>query len=307
MSRLHPHPCTPARKGKGRRLIDRRSLILSAAALPVAAPALAAPSPFAAIEARAKGVLGVFALDVSTGRRLAYRADQRFPMCSTFKLLLAAFVLARVDAGHERLDRRIAYGAADLLEYAPTTRAHVAEGGMVVRDLCIAAIQLSDNTAANLLLREVGGPQALTAWLRKIGDPATRLDNNEPSLNVWAPGERHDTTTPRAIVAAWRRLLLGDVLSASSKAHLIAWLQGATTGLARLRAGFPSDWRAGDKTGSWSDAKSGTTNDIAIVWPPEGGPILAAAFLTQSTVPLAEREAALAGVGRVIAERFAHG
>ena len=293
-------------------VLNRRTLLSAATAFAAARPAFAAPSPFAEIEARSKGRLGVAALDVATGRRLAYRSAERFPMCSTFKLLLAAFVLARVDAGRERLDRRIAYAAADLLEYAPTTKAHVAEGGMAVKDLCIAAVQLSDNTAANLLLRKVGGPLALTAWLRKIDDPTTRLDNNEPSLNVWAPGELHDTTTPDAVVATWRKLLLGDALSPASRALLIAWLQGATTGLARLRAGVPADWRAGDKTGSWSDAKTGTTNDIAILWPPQnganmGGPILAAAFLTQSTVPNAEREVALADVGRVIAREFACG
>jgi beta-lactamase class A len=290
-------------------MFDRRSLILVGAALATAQPAFAAPSPFAEIERRAKGRLGVMVLDVASGRHLSYRADERFPMCSTFKLLLAAFVLARVDTGHETLDRRIAYSSSDLLEYAPTARAHVAEGGMAVRDLCVAAVQLSDNTAANLLLRDMGGPQALTAWLRKIGDPVTRLDNNEPALNVWAPGEVHDTTTPAAIVDTWRKVLLGDVLAPASRAHLIEWLQGTTTGLSRLRAGLPADWRAGDKTGSWSDAKTGSTNDIAVLWPPRkganrGGPILAAAFLTQSTTPLAAREAALADVGRAIAGAF---
>ncbi len=305
---LTPPPLMPNRKGEGGALLLRRpAFVVAAAGLAASAPAFAAPSPFAAIEAQAKGVLGVAALDVSTGRRFAYREDQRFPMCSTFKLLLAAFVLARVDAGQESLDRRIAYTSADLLDYAPTTRVHVAEGGMALGDLCIAAVQLSDNTAANLVLREVGGPAALTAWLRKIGDPVTRLDNNEPKLNVWAPGEVHDTTTPDAIVATWRKLLLGEVLAPPSRARLISWLQGTTTGLARLRGGLPKDWRAGDKTGSWSDAKTGTTNDIAIVWPPKGAPVLAAAFLTQSKVSLAQREAALADVGRVIAGGFAHG
>jgi beta-lactamase class A len=288
-------------------LCDRRTLIGAGAALAVARPVFGATSPFAEIERRAKGSLGVFALDTSSGRTLAYKSATRFPMCSTFKLLLAALVLSKIDAGHGTLDRRIAYTAVDLLEYAPTTRAHVAEGSMRLDDLCIAAVQLSDNTAANLLLRDVGGPAALTGWLRKISDPVTRLDNNEPKLNVWAPGEVHDTTTPAAIVDTWRKLLLGDVLSPASKAHLIDWLRGTTTGLARLRAGFPADWRSGDKTGSWNGASTGTTNDIAIAWPPKGGPILVAAFLTQSTVPNAEREAALADVGRVIAREFARG
>src|SRR5579875_2233127 len=213
---------------------DRRLLIGAGASFAFAAPAFADASPFAAIEARAKGVLGVFLLDTGTGRTLAYKADQRFPMCSTFKLLLAAFVLSKVDAGREHLDRRVSYTAADLLDYAPTTRAHVAEGALPLSELCKAAIQLSDNTAANLLLRETGGPAALTAWLRRIGDPTTRLDNTEPKLNVWAAGEVHDTTSPAAVVATWRKLMFGTVLTPASRARLIDWAKGTTTGLARL-------------------------------------------------------------------------
>ena len=304
----HPHPCpSPFNRGRDPTLIlGRRALILATAALAAPFPAFAAPTPFAEIEARAKGRLGVMALDVATGRRLAYRADERFPMCSTFKLLLAAFVLAKVDAGRESLDRRIAYASADLLDYAPAARAHVTEGGMTLGDLCIAAVQLSDNTAANLVLREVGGPAALTGWLSKIGDPVTRLDNNEPKLNVWAPGEAHDTTTPAAIVATWRKLLLGEVLSPASRARLTGWLKGTTTGLARLRAGLPKGWTAGDKTGTWS-GPPGTANDIAILWPPKAGPILVAAFLSQSMVSGEARDAALAEVGRVIAREFGRG
>ena len=147
----------------------------------------------------------------------------------------------------------------------------------------------------------------LTAWLRKIGDPTTRLDNNEPKLNVWAPGELHDTTTPEAIVATWGKVLLGEVLTPASRARLIDWLQGTTTGLKKLRDGVPTDWREGDKTGSWSDDVKGTSNDIAIFWPPKRGPILVAAFLTMAAVPGAERDAAIADVGRVISKAFASG
>jgi beta-lactamase class A len=283
--------------------IDRRGLIFGAG-LGLAGPAFARPSPFAEIERRAKGRLGVMALDVAGGRRLAYRADERFPMCSTFKLALAACVLARVDAGHEMLSRRIHYTKADLLDYAPTATAHVAEGSMTLGDLCIAAVQLSDNTAANLILREIGGPKALTLWLRSIGDPITRLDRNEPTLNTWAPGEVHDTTTPAATTATLQKILLGTVLSPASRAALIQWMTGTGTGMKRLRAGLPADWKAGDKTGTWSDDARGTANDIAIIWPPKGGPILAAAYLALAAVPNGEREAALADVGRVIAREF---
>jgi beta-lactamase class A len=285
----------------------RRALVIATAGLVVAGPVFAAPSPFAEIERRAKGRLGVCILDVSTGRRLGYRAEERFPMCSTFKFLLAGYVLAQVDAGRERLDRSVPYIAADLLDYAPTTRAHLGEGAMTVADLCVAAVQLSDNTAANLLLRETGGPAALTAWLRQIGDPVTRLDNSEPDLNVWAPGEVVSCVSPAAVLATWRKLLMGEVLTPASRARLTDWAGGATTGAARLHSGIPADWREGDKTGTWSGLAYGTANDIAIFWPPKGGPILVAAFLCQSTVPAAERDAALAGVGRVIAGAFGHG
>jgi beta-lactamase class A len=288
-------------------LFDRRTLIGAGAALAVAHPVFGAASPFAEIERRAKGRLGVAVLDVGGGRRLSYRADERFPMCSTFKLLLAVYVLVQVDAGRESLDRRIPYAAADLLEYAPTTRAHVAQGAMSMGDLCIAAVQLSDNTAANLILKEIGGPAVLTVWLRGIGDPTTRLDNNEPKLNVWAPGDVHDTTTPAAMVATLHKVLIGSVLSSASLVRLVNWMKGTTTGLQKIRAGIPADWSEGDKTGSWSDAFKGTSNDVAILRPSEGGLILVAAYLCNAAVPNAEREAALADVGRVIAREFARG
>ncbi|MFN8095793.1 MAG: class A beta-lactamase [Vicinamibacteria bacterium] len=266
---------------------------------PPAAPRPSAPAqPLAALEKRIGGRLGVVALDTGSGRRLEYRADERFAMCSTFKLLLAAAVLKRVDAGRESLDRRIAYGATDLLEYAPVTRERVADGGMSVAALCRASVEVSDNTAANLLLGTLGGPEGLTRFARSLGDEATRLDRLEPMLNANEPGDPRDTTTPTAMAETVRKLLLGDTLSAASRARLESWLVASPTGARRLRAGFPADWRAGDKTGTGAN---GATNDLAIAWPPGRAPIVVAAYLGESKAPLAEREAALAEVGRLVA------
>lgn len=148
------------------------------------------------VERRLGGRLGVAVLDTHTGHRVGYHEGERFPMCSTFKLLAVTAVLSRVDGSQEQLDRRIAYGESDLLEYAPVTRAHVGEGGMTLGDLCAAAIEQSDNTAANLILGTLGGPSAVTAYARSLGDSVTRLDRTEPTLNDWQPGEQRDTTSP---------------------------------------------------------------------------------------------------------------
>lgn len=250
------------------------------------------------LERQSGGRLGVAVLEADTGARAAYRGGERFAMCSTFKLAASAYVLARVDRGAERLDRRIAYTAADLLEYAPVTKAHVNEGGMTLADLCRAAITVSDNTAANLILGTYGGPAGLTSYLRSIGDGVTRLDRAEPALNEAKGGDPRDTTTPLAMVATMETLLVGSALKPASRDQLNAWLAATTTGDARLRAGIPKDWRIGDKTGTGG---FGSTNDIAIVTPPGRNPILVAVYLTGTSKPQAEREAAIKEVGRLLA------
>lgn len=280
--------------------VNRRRLLtgFAAAALPAAAQA-AAPDPFSAIEARLGGRVGVLALDTASGRRLARRADERFPMCSVFKWLLAAAVLARVDRGHERLERKIAYGKADLVGVSPVTEAHLGEGALSVGELCAAAVTRSDNGAANLLLASLGGPAGLTAWVRETGDRTTRLDRNEPSLNTAIPGDPRDTTTPRAMVEDLQRIVLGNVLSAPSQERLTGWLVANQTGDHRLRAGLPKDWRVGDKTGT-SGSAAATANDVAVAWPSQGKPILIAAFLTAGRGDDAARDAALAEIGRIV-------
>jgi beta-lactamase class A len=249
------------------------------------------------LEARIGGRLGVATLDTGTGVTLNHHADERFPLCSTFKFLAAAAVLAQVDRQQEQLDRRISFSKADLLEYAPITTARVNEGSMTLAELCDAATTVSDNTAGNLILAAIGGPAGLTAYVRTLGDRVTRLDRNEPTLNTAIPGDNRDTTTPRAMVGNLKQLLLGDALSPSSRATLTRWLIANKTGDARLRAGIPAGWRVGDKTGSGAN---GTTNDIAIVWPPERRPILIAAYLTECPGKSAVRDAALADVARIV-------
>jgi beta-lactamase class A len=255
----------------------------------------------AEIEAREGGRLGVFVRDTGTGATIERRADERFPMCSTFKLLTAAAVLKRVDQGAERLDRTIAYGPSDLLEYAPITKAHVAEGGMTVADLCAAAIDWSDNTAANLVLQTIGGPAGFTQFARSLGDAVTRLDRNEPSLNESLPGDPRDTSSPHAMAASMQKVLVGDALSDGSRSQLQTWLIGDKVGDKRLRAGLPPSWRIGDKTGT---GERGSTNAVAIIWPPGRVPLIATVYYTESSASADARNAIHKEIGALIAETF---
>jgi beta-lactamase class A len=255
----------------------------------------------AEIEAREGGRLGVFVRDTGTGATIEHRADERFPMCSTFKLLTAAAVLKRVDEGAERLDRRIAYGPSDLLEYAPIAKAHVAEGAMTLADLCAAAIDWSDNTAGNLVLQTIRGPAGFTQFARSLGDTLTRLDGTEPTLNESLPGDLRDTTSPRAMAADLQKVLLGDALSDASRRQLQTWLINDKVGDKRLRAGLPSSWRIGDKTGT---GDRGSTNAVAILWPPDRAPLIATVYYTESSAPMDARNAIHKEIGGLIAETF---
>lgn len=270
---------------------------------PATAPAMAGADSqifkgaMADLEVRAMGRLGVAMLDTATMTRLLYRADERFPMCSTFKVLATALVLARVDRGEEDLQRRIVVTRGNLVPYSPVTEARVGGSGMSLAELCAAAITWSDNTAANLLLASFGGPAALTAYARSLGDPITRLDRTEPALNEATPGDPRDTTSPAAMLGNLHKLVLGDALSAPSRQHLTNWLLASTTGDARLRAGLPDDWRVGDKTGS---SLNGVANDIAVAWPPGRAPLIVTAYLAESMAAPEERDAVLADVARGI-------
>jgi beta-lactamase class A len=258
-----------------------------------------AATRIAAIETRTGGRIGVAALVTSNSKRVDYRADERFPMCSTFKFLAAAAVLKRVDDKQEKLERFVSYDAKDILEYAPVTKEHLKDGGMTLRALCAAAIEQSDNTAGNLLLDAIGGPTGLTNFVRTLGDRVTRLDRIEPELNSAIPGDERDTTTPTAICSDMQRLLLGDALSEASRHQLEDWLQRNETGGSMIRAGAPSNWIVGDKTGRGAN---GATNDIAIMRPPNRTPILLAIYSVGSTAAANDRAAAIAEVAKIVAE-----
>jgi beta-lactamase class A len=218
-------------------------------------------------------------------------------MCSTFKASLAACILANVDRGQARLDELIAYGPDDLMEYAPVAKQNLEKGAMSVADMCEAAVELSDNTCANALLARVGGPSALTAFWRSIGDAVSRLDHNEPELNRSPPGDPHDTTTPAAMAGNLRSLILGKVLSPNSRERLTGWMLGCKTGDNRLRAGLPKGWRVGDKTGNNGKDAFG---DIAVTWCTRGVPVLICAY-TQGGAPTPRQvEAVFAGIGRFV-------
>lgn len=266
-------------------LVHRRTLLLAASVLPLASACSAWPArqaqslaqaQLAALESASGGRLGLVAFHTATGARVAHRADERFPFCSTFKLMLSAAVLARSAADSALLARRVNYSQGDIIANSPITEKHVGQG-MTVAALCAAAIQYSDNAAANLLMKMLGGPPAVTAFARATGDTTFRLDRWETELNTAIPGDLRDTTTPAAMADSVQRLVLGNALGAAQREQLQTWLLGNTTGATRMRAGVPADWKVGDKTGAGS---YGTVNDIGVLWPPAGAPLVMAIYLT---------------------------
>ncbi|WP_159946010.1 class A beta-lactamase [Rhizobium sp. 18065] len=249
-----------------------------------------------AIEARIQARLGAFVLDTETGMTLGYRADERFPMCSTFKAIAAAAVLSRVDAGREDLSRRLHWKKADLIAHSPVTEKHV-KAGLTLAELCHAATTVSDNTAANLLLEAIGGPAGFTAFVRSLGDPVTRIDRMEPALNSAKPGDKRDTTSPAAMAALLKALVLDDALSPTSRDQLGQWMIANTTGGLKLRAGLPRGFTIGDRTGAGAN---GTNNVIAVIWPPERKPLVATVFITETKTPRPETDPAMAEIGRLL-------
>jgi len=243
----------------------------------------ATQAALADIERGSGGQMGLHAIDTGSGRQLGYRSDQRFAMASTFKLLLAAAVLHQGDRAPGLLEQRLPVRQPDLIAHSPITSKHLGDGYITAGQACEATLQVSDNAAANLLLPLIGGPAGLTAFLRQhCGDKITRLDRNEPTLNTNLPGDLRDTTTPQAMARTVRALLTGEVLGGDSRAQLNAWLEGATTGFARLRAGLPKDWRTGDKSGT---GERGAANVVAITTPPGRAPIVLAVYLSGSSQP----------------------
>jgi beta-lactamase class A len=250
---------------------------------------------FAALEQRSGGRLGVAAFGPD-GVVAAWRAEERFPFTSTFKALLAAAVLDRSSREPGLLQQRLRYTAADLHTYAPVTGRQLA-AGMTVEALCAAAVMHSDNVAANLLIRLLGGPQAVTAYVRTLGDTTFRLDRYEPELNTALPGDPRDTGTPLHVARDMQALVLGSALPEEPRQRLTGWLRGNTTGDRRIRAGVPAGWTVGDKTGT---GDYGTTNDIAVLWPVSGPPLVLALYFTQSRPDATAREEVLADATRLV-------
>jgi beta-lactamase class A len=293
-----------------RLLLTRRSFGLGVTASVAATPAFADPTldaRFKAIEARTGGRLGVHArVDDRFGRNsIGWRADERFLMCSTFKMLAVAAVLARLVRREEHLDRWIKYDASDLQEYAPVARANLDKGGMTLEAICAAAIEVSDNTCANLILDSLGGPKGVTSYIRSLGDQVTRLDRNEPSLNRPGPtGDLHDTTTPRSMSGLWQNILFDNrmklasspLLSIQSVAQLRGWLEACSTSPNRLKAATPAGWSIGHKTGLGST----TAGDVAFCNRSDSWPILIAVYLEAPGMLDNSHDDAFAEVGQIV-------
>ncbi|WP_280275335.1 class A beta-lactamase [Nocardia wallacei] len=247
-----------------------------------------ADAAFATLEDRHTARLGVYAVDVASGREVGYRRDERFGMASTFKGLACGALLREHPLGSGYFDQVVHYSADEIVEYSPVTEIRV-DTGMTVSELCHAAITVSDNTAGNQILKLLGGPPALTAFLRSIGDPITRSDRWEPELNDVSPGDERDTTTPAALAADYRNLVLGNTLPEPERARLKEWLLANTTGDTRIRAGVPTGWTVADKTGGGSN---GGANDVAITWTSQGDPLVIA-LLSHQRAPEAKADNAL--------------
>ena len=280
----------------------RRMVLLGPAAF-ACLGAGASPTGFASslhnLEQRIGGRIGVAALNTATGRYLAWRAHERFAMASTFKWLLAACILDLAQRRQLNVDDSIAYGAAALLPHSPVTAAHIRQGRLSIATLAKAAVEQSDNCAANLLLERCGGPAGVTRFLRKVGDVTTRLDRWELALNSNLPGDERDTTTPSAMIATMQTILVSETLGNDQRRLLISWMIRCKTGQSRLRAGLPGRWLAGDKTGT---GENGAVNDVAITWPEAARPpILIASYMSGSTAPLDVVEASHARLGELVA------
>jgi beta-lactamase class A len=281
--------------------VNRRELLGLAltAALAPAAEAARGASALRAIHKRIGGRLGVHILDSQSGRRIALDDKSRYAMASTFKLPLAASLLWQVDKGAFPLTHPLAIDKGDLLPHSPILEKAIEQGvtELAVRDLCGAAVAFSDNAAANILLKAMGGPGALTQFMRSIGDETTRMDRLEPDLNSNLPGDERDTTTPYAMVESMLRIFTQDVLTLGSRALLIDWMTASKIGLDRVRKGLPRAWVSSDKTGT---GPNGAVNDLVMTWPLERRPIIIAVYMSESKLPTAQLVAAQAEIGELV-------
>jgi beta-lactamase class A len=285
---------------------NRRTLLRAATIIPFVtastswsadeANVTSAQTQFKLLERALDGRLGVFALNTADDTQLHYRADERFPICSTFKLLVAAGILKKSAQNDELMRRRISYLPRDLVTYSPVTEKRISTG-MTVIELCDAMMRYSDNTAANLLMNILGGPAGVTGFARSIGDQQFRLDRWETDLNTAIPGDPRDTSSPEAMGRSLQRLAFGDELGAHQRKQLQDWLRNSTTGANCIRAGVPEDWEVGDKTGAGS---YGTRNDVALLWPPRRPPIILTVYSTQNEKDAKWREDVIASAAQIV-------
>lgn len=263
-------------------------------------PLMASRQELARLEKSFSGSIGVYLLDTQTRRHFSYQGEKRYAFCSTFKALLGAAILHKSSQDADLLEREITLNSSDFVAYSPVTEKHK-DGSMRIADLCAATIQTSDNTAANALLRELGGPAALTAYMRSIGDNAFRLDRWETELNSALPGDLRDTSTPSAMASSLYKVVLGNALAEPQKQLLKDWLIGNTTGNTRIRAGLPQGWIVGDKTGT---GDYGSAHDIAVVWPPSRAPFVLAIYTSRKKKDSEARSDIIAEVTRVVVQQW---
>lgn len=257
----------------------------------------------AKLEASSGGRLGLSAVNTADNMHIDYRAAERFPFCSTGKVMVVSAILKKSEKNSAILQKKNMYTQKDvsISGYAPVTKQHI-DNGMSVAELCKAAIEYSDNTAMNLLMKIIGGPKAVTSYARSIHDDTFKLDRWEPQLNSAIPGDNRDTTTPFAMVNSLRGLAFGDYLTFAKRKMLLAWLKNNTTGNTKIRAGVPPNWLVGDKTGSGS---YGTTNDIAIIWPPKNPPIVMVIFFTKDAKEATPLNEVIVAATRIVVDAFA--
>ncbi|BDH44262.1 CTX-M-151 beta-lactamase [Salmonella enterica subsp. enterica serovar Choleraesuis] len=253
-----------------------------------------------ALEKSANGRLGVAVIDTGSGAIAGWRMDEPFPMCSTSKVMAVAALLKQSEQTPELMSQPQPVASGDLVNYNPITERFVGKS-MTFDELSAATLQYSDNAAMNLILAKLGGPQKVTAFARSIGDDKFRLDRNEPSLNTAIPGDLRDTSTPRAMALSLQKLALGDALGQVQREKLSHWLRGNTTGAASIRAGLPSGWSVGDKTGS---GDYGTTNDIAVVWPTGRPPLVIVTYFTQPQQQAESQRPVLAKAAAIVASHY---
>jgi beta-lactamase class A len=281
---------------KFRRILSREVLALTAMACLHVQPAMATQDPVIQtakqVQEQLKARLGLAVYDSGTGQRWRYNADEHFPMTSTFKVLLCATLLSQDKLG----TLKVPVTEEDMVSYSPVTRDWIGKS-VALNDLCAATMSTSDNTAANLVLKAVGGPEAVTAFVRELGDTVTRLDNWEPEVNEARPGDLRNTTTPDAMLQTLQTLLLEKTLSRNAQKTLTQWLESNAVSGPVLRAGLPENWRTGDRTGA---GDYGSRGIVAIIWPPKRAPLIAVIYITQTKATMAQRNAAIAEIGKAL-------